>query len=47
MWIVQGQKIIDCPVTVRDIYISHAILGKNIADLKGSTNNNIPTHVVR
>ena len=33
--IFQIHKIIDCPVTVQDINISHAILGKNIAALQG------------
>ena len=45
-WIVQNRKIIDCPVTVQDIYILHGIWGKNIAALKGETTRKKPIHVI-
>ena len=44
-WIVQIRQIIDCHVTVQDIYIVHAIWGKNTAALKGNTTRKTPIHV--
>ena len=45
-WIVQSQKLIDCPVVVQDIDIAHTIWVKNILDLKGKTTRKKPIHVV-
>ena len=45
-WIVQSQQIIDFPVTVQGIDISHEILYKNIVVLKGETTRKKPIHMV-
>ena len=44
-YIFQIQKIIDCPVTVQDTYITRAIWGKIISALKEETTRNKPIHV--
>jgi hypothetical protein len=36
-WVIQSNKIKDCPVTVQEIYVAREIWGKNIAALKGKT----------
>jgi hypothetical protein len=36
-WVIQSNKIKDCPVTVQDIDVALNIWGKNIAALKGKT----------
>jgi hypothetical protein len=44
-WAVQSNQIMDCPVTVQDIDVAHAIWGKNIAALKGKTTRKKPIPV--
>jgi hypothetical protein len=36
-WVIQSNKLKDCPVTVQDIDVARKIWGKNIAALKGKT----------
>jgi hypothetical protein len=44
-WAVQSNQIMDCPVTVQDINVAHAIWGKKIAALKGKTTRKNPIPV--
>jgi hypothetical protein len=44
-WAIQSNQIQDCPVTVQDVDVAHAIWGKNIASLKGKTTRKKPFHV--
>jgi hypothetical protein len=46
-WAVQHQMIVDCPVTVADVDITHAIWGKSVPALKGKTTRKQPAAVVR
>ena len=41
-WIFQSLQIIDCPVTVQNIDITHTIRGNTIVVLKGRTTKNKP-----
>jgi len=36
-WAVMSNQIMDCPITVDDVNVAHALWGKNIAALKGKT----------
>jgi hypothetical protein len=36
-WVILSNEIKDCPVTVKDIYVSLKIWDKNISALKGKT----------
>jgi hypothetical protein len=44
-WMIQSNKIQDCPVTVQDVDVAYAIHGKNISALKGKATRTKPIHV--
>ena len=44
-WVIQSNQIMDFPVTVQDIAVSHKILGKSVPALKGNNTSNKPIPV--